>query len=85
VDSLYDCFLNGYCREMHVSLSQDDLWLIGRARLANIRRAQDLARKGRCGWQPKLEQAYLQTFCREWLDQGDVFSKWPKMGRAEKA
>jgi hypothetical protein len=85
VDSLYDCFLNGYCREMHVSLSQDDLWLIGRARLANIRRAQDLARKGRCGWQPKLEQAYLQTFSREWLNQGDVFSKWPGMGRAEKA
>ncbi|MEI6104862.1 MAG: hypothetical protein WCP70_13060 [Methanothrix sp.] len=85
VDSLYDRFLNGYCREMHVALSRDDLWLIARARKANIRRSQDLARKGRCGWQPKLEQAYLQTFSREWLDQGDVFSRWPGMGRAEKA
>ena len=85
VDSLYDRFLNGYCRKMHVALSQDDLWLIARARLANIRRAQDLARKGRCGWQPKLEQAYLQTFSREWLDQEDVFSRWPGTARAEKA
>ena len=85
VDSLYDRFLSGYCREMHVAPSQDDLWIIARARKANIRRAQDLARKGRCGWQPKLEQAYLQTFSRQWLDQGDVFSKWPRMGRAEKA
>ncbi|MFZ3148086.1 MAG: hypothetical protein WA137_03510 [Methanothrix sp.] len=85
VDSLYDRFLSSYCREMHVALSRDDLWLISRARLANIRRSQDLARKGRCGLQPKLEQAYLQTFCRQWLDQGDVFSKWPRMGRAEKA
>jgi hypothetical protein len=85
VDSLYDRFLSGYCREMHVALSQDDLWLIARARKAYIRRAQDLARKGRCGLQPKLEQAYLQTFSREWLDQEDVFSGWPGMGRAEKA
>jgi hypothetical protein len=85
VDSLYDRFLNGYCREMHVALSQGDIGLIARARLANIRRAQDLARKGRCGLQPKLEQAYLQTFSREWLDQGDVFSRWPGMGRAKKA
>jgi len=85
VDSLFERFLSGYCREMHVALSQGDLWLIARARKANIRRAQDLARKGRCGLQPKLEQAYLQTFCRQWLDQGDVFSKWPRMGRAEKA
>jgi len=85
VDSLFERFLSGYCREMHVALSQGDLWLIARARKANIRRAQDLARKGRCGLQPKLEQAYLQTFSRQWLDQGDVFSKWPRMGRAEKA
>jgi hypothetical protein len=85
VDSLYDRFLSGYCREMHVALSQGDIGLIARARLANIRRAQDLARKGRCSWQPKLEQAYLQTFSREWLDQGDVFSKWPGMSRAKKA
>ncbi len=85
VDSFYNQFLSGYCREMHVALSQDDLWLIARARKAYIRRAQDLARKGRCGWQPKLERMYLQTFSREWLDQGDVFSKWPKMGLVEKA
>jgi hypothetical protein len=85
VDLLFDRFLGGYCREMHVALSQDDLWLIAQARLANIRRAQDLARKGRCGWQPRLEQAYLQTFSRQWLNQGDVFSKWPGMGRAKKA
>ena len=85
VDSLFERFLSVYCREMHVALSQDDLWLIARARKANIRRAQDLTRKGRCGLQPKLEQAYLQTFSRPWLDQGDVFSKWPRMGRAEKA
>ena len=39
VDSLYDRFLNGYCREMHVALSQDDLWLIASARKAYIRRA----------------------------------------------
>ncbi|MDD1750359.1 MAG: hypothetical protein LUO89_10845 [Methanothrix sp.] len=84
VDSLFDRFLGGYCREMHVAPSQDDLRLIARARNANIRRAQDLARKGRCGWQPKLEQAYLQTFSRQWLSQGDVFSKWPRIGRPEK-
>ncbi|MCX6678653.1 MAG: hypothetical protein NTU95_12025 [Methanothrix sp.] len=84
-DSLFDRFLSSYCREMHVVLNQDDLWLIARARLANIRRAQDLTRKGRYGLQPKLEQAYLQTFSRQWLDQGDVFSKWPRMGLAEKA
>jgi hypothetical protein len=85
VDSLFDRFLGSYCREMHVALSQDDLWLIARARKANIRRAQDLTRKGRYGWQPKLEQAYLQTFSRQWLDQGDIFSEWPILGRAEKA
>ena len=85
VDSLFDRFLGSYCREMHVAPSQEDLRLIARARKANIRRAQNLTRKGKCGWQPKLEQAYLQTFSREWLDQGDVFSKWPGMSRAEKA
>jgi hypothetical protein len=84
VDSLFDRFLGSYCRMMHVAPSQGDLELIARARKANIRRAQDLARKGRCGWQPKLEQAYFQTFSRQWLSQGDVFSKWPRMGRAEK-
>ncbi|MDD4161503.1 MAG: hypothetical protein PHW87_03390 [Methanothrix sp.] len=85
VDSLFDRFLSSYCREMHVAPSQDDLRLIARARNANIRRAQDLTRKGRCGWQPRLEQAYLQSFSRQWLSQGDIFSKWPRIGRPEKA
>jgi len=85
VDSLYDRFLSGYCREMHVTLSQDDLWLIACAKMAYIKRAQNLERKGRCGWQPKLEQLYLRTFSRQWLDQRDIFSKWPAMDRAEKA
>jgi hypothetical protein len=85
VDSFYDRFLSSYCREMHVALNQDDLWLIARARKAYIRRAQDLTRKGRCGWQPKLERMYLQTFSRDWLDQGDIFAKWPKMGLVERA
>jgi hypothetical protein len=85
VDSLYYRFLSSYCREMHVALNQDDLWLIARARKAYIRRAQDLTRKGRCGWQPKLERMYLQTFSRDWLEQGDIFSKWPRMGLVEKA
>ncbi|MDD2835592.1 MAG: hypothetical protein PHY05_05525 [Methanothrix sp.] len=85
VDSFYDRFLSSYCREMHVALNQDDLWLIARARKAYIRRASDLTRKGRCGWQPKLERMYLQTFSRDWLEQGDTFSKWPRIGRVEKA
>lgn len=85
VDSFYDRFLCSYCREMHVALNQDDLWLIARARKAYIRRAMDLTRKGRCGWQPKLEQMYLQTFSRDWLDQGDIFSKWPRIGRVDEA
>ena len=85
VDSLFDRFLSSYCREMHVAPSQDDLRLIARARNANIRRAQDLTRKGRCGLQPRLEQAYLQSFSRQWLSQGDIFSKWPRIGRPEKA
>ncbi len=84
VDILYDRFLSSYCREMNVSLNDDDLWLISRARKAYIRRAQDLTRKGRCGWQPKLEQIYLRTFSRDWLDQGDVFSKWPGIGLAKR-
>jgi|WetSurMetagenome_2_1015567.scaffolds.fasta_scaffold06277_8 hypothetical protein len=84
VDCLYDRFLNSYCRDMNVSLNGDDLWLIARARKAYIRRAQDLTRKVRCGWQPKLEQMYLRTFSRDWLDQGDVFSKWPGIGLAKR-
>jgi hypothetical protein len=80
VDTLYDRFLDSYCREINASLNDDDLWLIARARKAYIRRAQDLTRKVRCGWQPKLEQMYLRTFSRNWLDQGDVYSKWPGIG-----
>ena len=52
VDSLFDRFLSGYCREMHVALSQDDLWLIARARKAYIIRAQDLARKAGAAGSP---------------------------------
>lgn len=85
VDTLYDRFLGSYCQEMKVALNDDDLWLIARARKAYIRRAQDLTRKVPCGWQPKLEQMYLRTFSRDWLDQGDVFSKWPRMGLVERA
>ncbi len=66
-DRLFDRFLAEYCRKMQVTLNEDDLWLIGCFRKANIRRCQDLKRKGNCGWQPRLEKAYLQTFCREWL------------------
>jgi hypothetical protein len=85
VDPLFDRFLKGYCQEMHVKPNPDDLWLIGRFRKANIRRAQDLVRKGKCGWQPRLEKAYLQTFSREWLDQKGIFAQWPRMGRAKEA
>ena len=85
VDSLFERFIAIYCREMHVALSQDDLWLIARARKAYIRRAQDLARKGRCGLQPKLERAYLQTFSQQWLDQGDVFSQVAENGPGGKS
>ena len=84
VDSLYDRFLSSYCREMRIALNSDDLWLISRARKAYIRRAQDLTRKVRYGWQPKLEQMYLRAFSRDWLDQGDVFSKWPGIGLAKR-
>jgi hypothetical protein len=66
-DRLFDRFLAGYCRKMQVALNEYDLRLIACFRKANIRRSQDLKRKGRCGWQPRLEKAYLQTFCREWL------------------
>jgi hypothetical protein len=85
VDQLFDRFLSGYCHEMQVKPTQNDLWLIGRFRKANIRRAQDLARKGKYGLQPRLEKAYLQTFCREWLDQKGVFAQWPRMGQAKEA
>ncbi len=67
VDRLFDRFLAEYCRKMHVALNENDLRLIDCFRKANIRRSRDLKRKGRCGWQPRLEKAYLETFCREWL------------------
>jgi hypothetical protein len=85
VESTFERFLGGYSHHMQVSLNSDDLDLIALARKAYIRRAQDLGRKGACGWQPKVEQAYLQTFSRQWLDQKGIFSRWPKRGRAEKA
>ncbi|MDD1761260.1 MAG: hypothetical protein LUQ59_03425 [Methanothrix sp.] len=84
VDLLFDRFLKGYCREMQAELNKNDLSLIALGRIAYIRRAQDLGRKGRRGWQPTLEQAYLQTFSRQWLDQKGTFSQWPRLGRAEK-
>ena len=82
VESTFDQFLKRYCREMHVSLNGDDFSLIDSARKAYIRRAQDLARKGQCGWQPKIEQAYLQTFSHQWLDQKSVSSQLPMHSRA---
>jgi len=84
-DLLFDRFLAGYCREVHADPNEADLLLIGRARKAYLRRAANLARKGDCGWQPKLEQAYLQIFSRNWLDQKGVYSKWPSLSRPEKA
>jgi hypothetical protein len=83
VESTFDRFLCSYSQKMDVSLNADDLSLIARARDAYIRRAQDLSRKGRCGWQPKIEQAYLQTFSRAWLDQKGIFSRWPRKGQGQ--
>ena len=85
VDRLFDRFLNGYCQRVGVAPNEDDLWLIGRARDANIRRAQDLARKAKFGLQPRLERAYLNTFSREWLDQKGKHAQWPGIGLAKKA
>ncbi len=85
VESTFDRFLSVYSRKMNVSLNEDDLLLVARARDAYIRRAQDLGRKGRCGWQPRIEQAYLQTFSRAWLDRKGSFSQWPKPGQPQKA
>jgi hypothetical protein len=85
VDQLFGRFLCGYCHEMQVKPNRDDLCLIGSFRKANIRRAQDLARKGKCGWQPRLEKAYLQTFSREWLDQKGIFAQWPRLGLPKEA
>ncbi len=84
VDRLFDRFLSVYCRRIGVTPNRDDLRLIGMARDANIRRAQDLTRKAKFGWQPRIEKAYLRTFSREWLDQKGVFAQWPGSGRVEK-
>jgi hypothetical protein len=69
VDAIYGRFLDRYCREMRVTPNGDDLRLINCFLKANIRRSQDLHRKGKCGWQSRLEKLYLQTFCRDWLDK----------------
>lgn len=69
VDDLYDRFLDRYCREMNVDPNEDDLRLINCFLKANIRRSQDLHRKGKYGWQSRLEKLYLQTFSGEWLKQ----------------
>lgn len=84
-DSLFDRFLDVYCREAHVSPSCTDLQLISTFKNANIRRSQDLMRKGRCGWQPRLERAYLRTFCRDWLDQRPSFPRKRGFGYTKKA
>ena len=81
VEPLFEQFLNRYSREMQIILNQEDLRLIACFRKANIRRSQNLLRKGKCGWQPKLEKAYLSTFCRNWLEQKDDFAMWPEKGR----
>lgn len=70
VDSLFDRFLSVYCGDMGTGLSSCDRYLIERGRIAYLSRAQDLKRKGSCGWQPRIEMAYLQTFCRDWLAEG---------------
>lgn len=85
VDQLFDRFLNGYCQRMGVAPNDDDIWLIGLARNANISRARDITRKAKFGWQPRIENAYLKTFSRDWLDQKGKHAQWPGMGRAEKA
>lgn len=69
VDDLYDRFLGRYCKEMNVDPNEDDLRLINCFLRANIRRSQDLHRKGKYSWQSRLEKLYLQTFSGEWLKQ----------------
>lgn len=49
VDWLFDRFLAKYCRKTQVTLNEDDLRLIGCLCRANIRRSQDLKRKGNYG------------------------------------
>ncbi len=67
VDALYGRFLDRYCREMNVAPNEDDLRLISCFLRANVRRSQDLHRKGKYGWQSRLEKLYLQTFSGKWL------------------
>lgn len=85
VDPLFDRFFSRYCREMRITPNCEDLRLIADFRRANICRSQDLLRKGKFGWQPRLEKAYLKTFCRKWLAQRDDFARWPEDGRSKRA
>lgn len=85
VKASFDRFLSRYCRLMRLQPNRHDLDLIARARQACIRRACDLSRKGSCGWQPKIELAYLRAFSRSWLDQEDGFSRRPRPGQPDKA
>jgi hypothetical protein len=81
VEPLFEQFLSRYSQEMQIDLNREDLRLIACFRKANIRRSQDLLRKGKYGWQPTLEKAYLSTFCRDWLEQKDDFAMWPENGQ----
>ncbi|MDM7934801.1 MAG: hypothetical protein QUS08_05355 [Methanothrix sp.] len=81
LEELFDRFLAGYCREMGVQLNEEDLRLICCFRRGYIRRCQDLSRKGDCGLQPRLEIAYLRTFCQDWLDQRGSPAIWEKKAR----
>ncbi len=85
VDTLFDRFLAEYSRRINTSPNEADLLLISLGRKAYIKRAANLARKGDCGWQPKLEQAYLQAFSRQWLNQKGINSGWPAKRCAGKA
>jgi hypothetical protein len=85
VEPLFSRFFSRYCHEMRITPNQEDLRLIACFRKANICRSQDLLRKGKFGWQPRLEKAYLKTFCREWLEQRDDFAGWPGNGHTKRA
>jgi hypothetical protein len=66
-DALYGRFLDRYCSEVGITPNENDLRLINCFLKANIRRSQDLNRKGKYGWQSRLEKLYLRTFCGDWL------------------
>ena len=85
VEASFDRFLRCYCRKMKMQPNRHDLDLIALARQAYIRRACDLGRKGRCGWQPKIELAYLKAFSRPWLNQNAGSAQWPRPGWPDKA